>query len=340
MMNDTLTSLACSLKPGTRVKGKWNGNTYTLRKQLGKGANGIVYLAEASDGHVALKVSDDSLSITSEVNVLKSFSKAQSVTMGPSFFDTDDAFIPSANTKVSFYAMEYIKGPLLLQFVSDKGAEWIPVLMIQLLTSLSVLHQQGWIFGDLKPDNLIVTGPPARIRCVDVGGTTKEGRAIKEYTEFYDRGYWGYGTRKAEPSYDLFAVAMIMINCVHKKEFKKTSQPKEQLRSLIEGSPVLQKYKKVLISALNGHYDSAYEMKREMLAAGQKAAQRKQAGKTPTSAQSISRQRQQNMRQGKVTQTRYAPKKKGAKSGGLFETALIVISVLALYFAYIIFFLI
>lgn len=103
---------------------------------------------------------------------------------------------------------------------------------------------------------------------------------------------------------------------------------------------MLQKYKKVLISALNGHYDSADEMKREMLAAGQKAAQRKQAGKTPTSAQSISRQRQQNMRQGKVTQTRYAPKKKGAKSGGLFETALIVISVLALYFAYIIFFLI
>lgn len=41
-----------------------------------------MYLAEASDGHVALKVSDDSLSITSEVNVLKSFSKAQSVTMG------------------------------------------------------------------------------------------------------------------------------------------------------------------------------------------------------------------------------------------------------------------
>lgn len=93
MMNDALTSLAYNLKPGTTIKGKWNGNTYTLRKQLGKGANGIVYLAEASDGHVALKVSDDSLSITSEVNVLKSFSKAQSVTMGPSFFDTDDAYI-------------------------------------------------------------------------------------------------------------------------------------------------------------------------------------------------------------------------------------------------------
>ncbi|CAI6227718.1 serine/threonine protein kinase PrkT [Bacillus subtilis] len=338
MMNDALTSLACSLKPGTTIKGKWNGNTYTLRKQLGKGANGIVYLAETSDGHVALKVSDDSLSITSEVNVLKSFSKAQSVTMGPSFFDTDDAYIPSANTKVSFYAMEYIKGPLLLKYVSDKGAEWIPVLMIQLLSSLSVLHQQGWIFGDLKPDNLIVTGPPARIRCIDVGGTTKEGRAIKEYTEFYDRGYWGYGTRKAEPSYDLFAVAMIMINSVHKKEFKKTNQPKEQLRSLIEGNPLLQKYKKALFSALNGDYQSADEMKKDMLDAGQKASQRKQPIKA--SPQPATRQRQQIPRQGKITKTRYTPKQKPAKSGGLFETTLIVISVLALYFAYIIFFLI
>ena len=37
------------------------------------------------------------------------------------------------------------------------------------------------------------------------------GSSIKEFTEFYDRGYWGLGSRKAEPSYDLFAVAMIMI---------------------------------------------------------------------------------------------------------------------------------
>ncbi|MCI4140261.1 protein kinase family protein, partial [Bacillus vallismortis] len=49
---------------------------------------------------------------------------------------------------------------------------------------------------------------------------------------------------------------------------------------------------------------------------------------------------QQKPRQGKVTKTRYTPKQKAAKSGGLFETTLIVISVLALYFAYIIFVLI
>ncbi|MGY3839440.1 serine/threonine protein kinase [Bacillus atrophaeus] len=338
MMNDALTSLACSLSTGTIIQGKWNGKPYRLLKQLGKGANGIVYLAEASDGLVALKVSDDSMSITSEVNVLKSFSKAQSRTMGPSFFDVDDAFVPSAKINISFYVMEYIEGPLLLQYVSQRGLEWVPVLMVQLLSSLSVLHQQGWIFGDLKPDNLIVNGPPARIRCIDVGGTTKEGRAVKEYTEFFDRGYWGYGTRKAEPSYDLFAVAMIMINCVHKKEFKKSHQPKEQLRSIIEGNPFLKKYKKVLVYALNGDYQSADAMKNDLLAAGRQNERRK--APAPTSSQASSGTQQPKPRQGKVTQTRYKAKKKAVKSSGLFETTLIVISVLALYFAYIVLFLI
>lgn len=58
------------------------------------------------------------------------------------------------------------------------------MLISQLLSSLSAIHREGWVFGDLKPENLIVTGPPPQIRCIDVGGTTKEGRAIKEYTEF------------------------------------------------------------------------------------------------------------------------------------------------------------
>ena len=67
---------------------------------------------------------------------------------------------------------------------------------MQLLNDLDKLHQNGWVFGDLKPENLIVTGPPPKIRCIDVGGTTIKGRAIKEFTEFYDRGYWGLGQEK------------------------------------------------------------------------------------------------------------------------------------------------
>lgn len=135
--------------------------------------------------------------------------------------------VTGTGKKLSFYVMEYIEGPLLLRYVNEKGEEWTPVLISQLLSSLSAIHREGWVFGDLKPENLIVTGPPPQIRCIDVGGTTKEGRAIKEYTEFFDRGYWEFGTRKAEPSYDLFSVAMIMVNCA----VKKNSRRQQGLRS-------------------------------------------------------------------------------------------------------------
>ena len=148
--------------------------------------------------------------------------------------------------------MEYIKGPDFLHFIEEKGSSWLPVLMLQLLADLEKLHQNGWVFGDLKPENLIVTGPPARIRCIDVGGTTLQGRAIKEYTEFYDRGYWGLGSRKAEPSYDLFSVAMVMINTAHPKRFTKTQGGITQLREFIQQSKLLLKFEPVLFKSFTG----------------------------------------------------------------------------------------
>ena len=40
---------------------------------------------------------------------------------------------------------------------------WLPILILQLLSDIGNLHIQGWVFGDLKPENLIVSGPPIRI---------------------------------------------------------------------------------------------------------------------------------------------------------------------------------
>ena len=63
---------------------------YTIIKELGYGANGIVYLAKCNHDQVALKMSDNGMSITSEVNVLKSFAKVQGSALGPSLLDVDD----------------------------------------------------------------------------------------------------------------------------------------------------------------------------------------------------------------------------------------------------------
>ncbi|MHC2452992.1 serine/threonine protein kinase, bacterial [Bacillus altitudinis] len=332
---------ASNIPLGTMIKGKWHHQHYRIVKELGKGANGVVYLAESPKGQVALKVSDDSMLIASEVNVLKSFSKAPVKTMGPSFYDMDDALYPGMSEKRSFYVMEYVRGPLLLEFVKQKGDEWIVVLMIQLLSNLAHLHKEGWIFGDLKPDNLIVSGPPATIRCIDVGGTTKAGRAIKEYTEFFDRGYWGFGTRKAEPSYDLFALSMVMVNCAYKKEFKKGAEPEKQLYRAIEGHPLLKRYERVLKAALQGKYQSAADMKSAMLKEGQLLDSRKSRQKKP-SQQNRQKSAVPQHQQAAPSRSRAAAAKRTSvrkKSGGLFETILILCSVLALYCAYVVLFL-
>jgi serine/threonine protein kinase len=262
MMNHTLKN-QCKVSPGTVISGKWYSNNYTIIKELGFGANGVVYLAKHKNTQVALKMSDNGMSITSEVNVLKSFAKVQGSTLGPSLLDVDDWQSPRA--RISFYVMEYIQGPDLLTFIREKGKSWSTVLFIQLLKDLDTLHENGWVFGDLKPENLIVTGPPPKIRCIDVGGTTIQGRAIKEFTEFYDRGYWGLGSRKAEPSYDLFAVAMIMINTAYPKRFNKTTGGIQQLKDAIRQKPELTRYEKIILRALQGQYSSAKEMRADLL---------------------------------------------------------------------------
>ncbi|MFK4996600.1 serine/threonine protein kinase [Bacillus sp. N9] len=234
-------------------------------RKLGEGANGVVYLANSKRGCIALKISRDSFSITSEVNVLKEIAKVQGSVLGPSLFDVDDW--GRHGTYYHYYAMEYIRGSDLLSFIEQKGHSWIVVMIVQLLDVLNRLHQQGWIFGDIKPENLIVTKSPATIRCIDVGGTTKMGRAIKEFTEFYDRGYWGLGSRKAEPTYDLFSVALLMIHLFYRRRFTKRNGGHKQLVDIIQSHSELIRYESPLRRALAGEYESAHEMQADLLAA-------------------------------------------------------------------------
>ncbi|MBD8005918.1 serine/threonine protein kinase [Bacillus norwichensis] len=254
----------CNFSLGTVVGGKWHGQHYTIIKKLGSGANGVVYLAKGKDGDVALKMSDDSMSIISEVNVLKAFSKVRGPVLGPSFLDVDDW--EKGNRKpIPFYVMEYIEGDDLLTFIRRKGRHWAGILIVQLLDILEQMHKQGWVFGDLKPENLIVSPPRTRIRCIDVGGTTKEGRSIKEFTEFFDRGYWGLGSRKAEPSYDIFSTAMLMINIYYPGRFTRKGNGLAQLKEMIKRDSEIHSFEPVLLKALEGKYQNAGEMKNELL---------------------------------------------------------------------------
>ncbi|MEH7248569.1 protein kinase [Neobacillus niacini] len=331
MMNHSLKS-RCKVAPGTVITGKWHSNKYTVLKELGYGANGIVYLAKFKNTQVALKMSDNGMSITSEVNVLRSFAKVQGSTLGPSLLDVDDW--KSNQGQISFYTMEYIQGPDLLTFIQKKGKAWTTVLFLQLLNDLNTLHENGWVFGDLKPENLIVTGPTPRIRCIDVGGTTLLGRAIKEFTEFYDRGYWGLGTRKADPAYDLFAVAMIMINTAYPKRFNKTTGGISQLRESIGKQRELLPLESVIIKALQGQYTNALQMRTELLSLVIDKKSPESLNNAAVTSTNSTNQKQKINQQSNQTKSRQIYRKKKKKSRWA-ETIMITIFIALLYLLYI-----
>ncbi|WP_156290004.1 protein kinase domain-containing protein [Oceanobacillus salinisoli] len=263
-MNQTWKKQDIDFKPGTQITGKWHKKQYKIKRKLGKGAIGTVYLCESGGKLAALKISDKGTSMTVEVNVLKSLQQVQGSRLGPYLLDVDDWVSPYGVT-YSFYVMEYLKGESMSLFIKSHGNVWVGVFLLQLLEDLEKLHQSGWVFGDLKLDNLMVLSSPTRVRWVDVGGTTQKGRAIKEYTEFYDRGYWGLGTRKAEPSYDLFALVMVFLNIYYPRRFERVPQSEKLLYKKIDNVKPLEPYRNPLKKAIAGKYQSSAEMKRDVV---------------------------------------------------------------------------
>src|SRR5699024_10760434 len=199
--------------------------------------------------------------------------------LGPSLIDVDD-YIAQNGYLYSFYVMDYIKGSTLHDFIRLNGNEVLIPLLIGFSNDLHVLHQQGYVFGDLKIENLIVSDS-SRLKWVDVGGTTKQGRAIKEYTSFYDRAYWQCGTRKAEPTYDLFALAMVILRVYYPDGFSKGKHSQRTLQHKINQAVVEEPIRKLLIKIINGSITEAKQVKDLLLTYSIKL-NRKQATRSRT----------------------------------------------------------
>lgn len=262
-MNQTLKNRRVNITPGMVLRGKWHEERYVVHKKLGSGAIGSVYLCEWKNKYVALKISEKGSSMMSEVNVLKALGKVQGKKLGPSLLDVDD-WDSGHDKPYTFYVMEYLHGEPLATYMQKHGHEWVGVFTLQLLNDLAALHQAGWVFGDLKMENLLVVSPPTRVRWIDVGGTTQMGRAIKEYSAFYDRAYWDLGSRRAEASYDLFALVMAILAVFYPKRFPKSNHPEETILKKIQASKGLRIYYKPFKKAIQGKYTTSEQMKDDM----------------------------------------------------------------------------
>jgi serine/threonine protein kinase len=255
------TSFNPPLFVGKRIEGKWNGGGYRVERGLGEGANGKVYLVTRDEALYAMKVGTDAMDLQSEANILRVLSKMEG-SFRRFLVDVDD--FHTEGEDYPFYVMKYVKGLQLQEFLASKGRAWFPVIGLRLLEKLCELHGKGYVFGDIKKENVLVSDY-GHVELVDFGGVTPKGRAVKQFTELYDRGYWNAGLRSADEGYDLFSFAIL---CIHvcggpKNAFSKSILPQnrtlDELKDEVRRDPQCKDYVPFLVKALQGEYSSTRE---------------------------------------------------------------------------------
>jgi serine/threonine protein kinase len=244
---------------GYLIEGKWNGNRYRVEKMIGVGSNGAVYLVRRGSTLLALKAGFDSVDLQLEVNVLKKLQDG-SPSKNKYLVDVDD--LELSGEKIPFYVMRYIKGKHLEQHIAERGADWIYPIGQRLLAQLGELHAQDLVFGDLKPENVMITGNGG-VELIDYGGVTPKGRSVRQFTELYDRGFWNCGSRVADEAYDWFAFAVMCIKvCDSSSRFHDAGKLLPQNRNedllyeAIRQTPALQRMEPFLHQAIQGRLES------------------------------------------------------------------------------------
>ena len=70
--------------------------------------------------------------------------------------------------------MRYIEGMTISHFIHKRGQDWIYVIGSNLLRKLTEIHKSGYVFGDLKIENMIVSNY-GDVDLIDFGGVTPKG---------------------------------------------------------------------------------------------------------------------------------------------------------------------
>ncbi|WP_255407705.1 protein kinase domain-containing protein [Rhodopirellula sp. MGV] len=132
-------------------------------RELGRGAMGVVFLAEAESGdfvardNVAIKVLRPD--IKSSASAIKRFQREARLLADLDSPAITQLFEVSEDQGLMFFAMEYIPGISLQQLIRERGslAEGDALRLIQQVAiGLACLHNRGVIHRDVKPSNILI----------------------------------------------------------------------------------------------------------------------------------------------------------------------------------------
>jgi len=133
---------------------------YTIKKSIGEGGMGKVFLAERSDGaferNVAIKVMSFHLNLS---GIQKRFFKEQKILASlnhPGIAQLYDATISEKG--MPYLVMEYVEGRNLIEYVDYKnfGLQQRIELFIKICDAVQYAHRNLVIHKDLKPSNILV----------------------------------------------------------------------------------------------------------------------------------------------------------------------------------------
>lgn len=196
------------LSSDTIIEGKWNKKKYIVKRPLGSGESGFVYLVESYGKLLALKISLATIDLSYEIRVVQRLHETQGPILGFPIYDIDD-FLYMGNL-YTYFVMPYQSGVSIDQYLIGKPVKEYISVFTKVIEKLATIHKEGWVFGDLKPEHILIDNLN-RINIIDFGGVTPINEGVRQFTEIYDRGSWKVGNRKADPHYDLFSIAMIFI---------------------------------------------------------------------------------------------------------------------------------
>ncbi|MEO7038219.1 MAG: serine/threonine-protein kinase [Polyangiaceae bacterium] len=215
------------LQPGQIIQDK-----YRIVRLIGQGGMGEVYEGEnvAISRRVAIKVLLGEAAMNADI-VQRFEREAQAAGRIGNDHILEVLDLGALPTGDRFMVMEFLDGEPLngrIERLKQLSAAQAVPLIVQALAGLSAAHQAGIIHRDLKPENLFVlkqkAGVPDYVKIIDFGISkfsqlsnegmkmTKTGSVMG--TPYYMSPEQANGSREADARSDLYAMGVIMYECV------------------------------------------------------------------------------------------------------------------------------
>lgn len=249
------------------IRGIWTGKDYSVIRTLGSGGIGDIYLVEDQEGKLlALKLSNDMISITKEYNFLQRLKHKDFI---PQVYDLDD-FSKHGKT-YHYFTMEYIEGYTLKSGLKKENLDFKTKLDIMRVIAniIRQINELGYIYTDLKHENIMIDGKNKLIKLVDLASLVEIGSTVKEYTPMYDRLSWGKGRRVADLSYQMFVIAMLFISMLLGKSMDPDKDQLELHMKSLRKRKVPPKVSEIIKSCMEGKIGSCDVLYNEMCCAAE-----------------------------------------------------------------------